>query len=238
MKIQPLRAMRWLGLPALALSTMVAGHHLVGDDSTQTEVVRIEEDWELRLANPDSNSVAPQVTCTTSPTANVQGLHVTFELNHLSAPDYSPGGLHLHVWNGTTRLGSAHAPSQAVLATAGETIRWTTRLTVWRGVLIAEIRDGHSTTWGEFGGEGNLRLAVQTDLENLNGYSRHASAQQSGVAFAGNRVSSLKLLGIRATLSTGETVENDADVIVHELEQCWPAGRIHRSSFFLPPGRP
>ncbi|MBI2480844.1 MAG: hypothetical protein HYV60_20120 [Planctomycetia bacterium] len=68
---------------------------LPGFASEPVTVVRIEEDWELVVASPDSNSTAPQVSCTISPLSHVDSIHAAFELNHQSQPEFSAGGLQL-----------------------------------------------------------------------------------------------------------------------------------------------
>jgi hypothetical protein len=63
--------------------------------------------------------------------------------------------------------------------------------------LVFEVVDASSESWGDFSGSGALRLETATDLERLNGYRPAVSINESGIAYAGNRVSSLVLERIR-----------------------------------------
>lgn len=178
-------------------------------------LVGIEEDWELIVASPDPNSTAPQVSCTISPLSHVDSIHAAFELNHQSQPEFTAGGLQLQVWNDEQPLGSRKFPNPGVLATDAEVVRWTQSLSLEGGVLTFAITDGTSTTWGNFGGQGYLTADLSTDLTSLNGYDPEISVRNSGVAYAGNRVMSLVLKRVRATLSTGEVLEDTTERVVH-----------------------
>lgn len=178
-------------------------------------LVVVEEDWELIVASPDPNSTAPQISCTISPLSHVNSIHAAFELNHQSQPEFTAGGLQLQIWNDEQPLGSRKFPNPGVLSTDGEVVRWTQSLSLAGGVLTFAIKDGSSTTWGDFGGQGYLNASLVTDLPNLNGYDPAISAKNSGVAYAGNRVTSLILKRVRATLSNGEVVEDPTERVVH-----------------------
>ncbi len=186
-----------------------------GIASEPISVVAIEEDWELVVATPDSNSTAPQVSCTISPLSHVNALHATFELNHQSQPDFTAGGLQLQIWNDEQPISSRKFPNSSVLATDNETVRWTQALRLDDDTLTFEITDGTSTTWGNFGGQGYLKASLTTDLKNLNGYDPDVSVTNSGVAYAGNRVTALVLKRVRATLATGEVIEDTTPRVVH-----------------------
>ncbi len=178
-------------------------------------VVAIEEDWELVVASPDPNSTAPQVSCTISPLSHVNSLHAAFELNHQSQPEFTAGGLQLQVWNDEQPLVSRKFPSPAVLAADNEVVRWTQVVRLDDGLLTFEITNGTSATWGNFGGQGDLKASLTTNLVNLNGYDPSISIENSGVAYAGNRVTKLVLTRIRATLATGEVIEDTTPRVVH-----------------------
>ena len=198
-----------LGCLLLAVSTAP------GIASEPITVVGIEEDWEMVVASPDANSTAPQVSCTISPLSHVNSLHATFELNHQSQPEFVAGGLQLQVWNDEQPLSSRKFPNPEVLDTDNEVVRWTQSLTLDAGTLTFEITDGTSTTWGNFGSQGYLRASLTTNLENLNGYDPEISVQNSGIAYAGNRVTTFVLKRVRATLATGEVIEDTTQRVVH-----------------------
>ena len=86
-------------------------------------VMRVEEDWELIVANPDANSTAPQVTTTLSPTGSSQTLLGAFDLNHRSRPDFQPGGLQVQIWNGDYPVTSQASACECVMSSNGDTVR-------------------------------------------------------------------------------------------------------------------
>jgi hypothetical protein len=176
-------------------------------------VLRVEEDWELVLTEPDSLTVAPQVTTTMSPNNHLNGTYWTFEINHLTAPAFSPGGVHLHQWNGESRQSTYSRADRSVMHTLNETMTWTQSLHSLNGNLTFEVRDGVSTTWGTFG-FGNFKLTSPWNSTHLNNYSPEVSVANAGVGFAANRVASLKLKRVRVTYSTGQTLTDETERVV------------------------
>lgn len=183
------------------------------------DVTRIEEDWELDIGVPSPNSNAPQVTCLIAPVGNVESVYATFVLNHHDVPSFTAGGLQLQTWNGKTLLASKQHPDQAVLATPGETIRWTQVMRLASEGLVFEVINGVSTTWGAFGGEDALKTSVSTTLENLNGYNPTVSVSHSGVSYAANRVHSLVLKRVRAYSAAGLIAEDNNPRVIHSMDK-------------------
>ncbi|MEX2175148.1 MAG: hypothetical protein WD872_12370 [Pirellulaceae bacterium] len=180
----------------------------------QSNIWQVEEDWELVLAEPDAATAGPQVTCTISPVGNIAGQHATFEVNYQTAPAFSAGGVHLHVWNHESRLSTVSRNSSVVLSTAGETIRWKVIMSVSDGNLTVDIDNGTSSTWGGFG-DGQL-ISVATSLTNLDQYSPAVSVEHSGVGFASNRVQSLKITKIKTKRTGGQVTEDNTIRVVHD----------------------
>jgi hypothetical protein len=184
-----------------------------GDDP----VVRVEEDWELKVKLPDGDIDAPQVITAWSPLANMDGLHATFEINHISSVDFSSGGLHLSLWRGDVHLSVIHAGNYAAMYEDGETVRWTQSVAVGDGLLSVEITDGSSDTWGNFGGNDSLRLSMATDLTDLDSYTLATSLDNSEVSYAGNRVQSLLVKKVRYIHASGDITTDTNMHIVHQL---------------------
>jgi hypothetical protein len=181
------------------------------------DLVRVEEDWELVLGTPDENSCGPQVACTMSPLGHIDGTHFTLEINHRSVPYWSPGGITLHHWHGESRQQSMDRQDRSVMQSNGETVTWTQILDVDEGILTFQIKDGASTTWGPFGYSNHLKLQAWWSAGHINDYTPDVSVARSGVAYAGNRVQSLKLLPVRATLADGQTVTDNTVRVAHQL---------------------
>jgi hypothetical protein len=189
---------------------------LVGSVVAQDKL-RIEEDWELVLGEPDANSVGPQVITTMSPNNNLNGTFFTMEVNHRSAPTWTPGGISIHRWSGDWRMGSFDRSDRTVMSTSSETVTWTQAMYFDNGRLVFKIYDGVSDTWGPFGYSGAVRLDCSWGVTHINSYSPTVSVANSGPAYAGNRVHSLKLLRVRTKLAGDIWVTDETVRVAHQL---------------------
>lgn len=178
------------------------------------EVVRVEEDWQLQVATPDPVSDAPQLTCLISPVGDIRSIHAAFELNQRSLPYFSAGGLQLQLWNGESPQGNVQAAATEIMGQPDEIVTWTQSMEIVGGVLKFAVTNGHSTTWGDFGGDGLLKIDVPTTLTNLNLYDPQVSVDNSAVGYAANRVTSLVLKRVRVVTSTGEVAEDTTPRVV------------------------
>jgi hypothetical protein len=160
-------------------------------------VVEVQEDWEVVIGAPDLNTAAPQITCIISPNPDVNGLHAALELNQQTWPHYTPGGVQLHTWDGEYLMDSQRYPTDEVLNTSGETITWTMRMAMDGQDVIFDVDNAVSSTWGNFGANGELWIQTRAPSENLNHYNPDVSVQNSCVGYAGNRVQSLTLKEVR-----------------------------------------
>lgn len=207
---------QWLWAVA-ALSLAALNWNSALADGTD-QVVRVEETWELVIDDPDADTSGPQITCAISPAGNLYGRHCLFTLNHRSHPSFTAGGLQLQVWDGKSVVSSKKHPNQSLLATSGETIGWTMKMSLQNGNLIFDVDDGVSSTWGNFGTQGYLWDSVSSNLANLNAYDPAVTVANSGVGFAGNRVQSLVLKKVRLVLSSGEVLEDNTPRVVHSQD--------------------
>lgn len=206
-------APRRLRFGAIALVASL-GMFIAALPGPAAEIVRVEEDWQLQVATPDPVSDAPQVTCLMSPVGDVRSIHAAFELNQRSLPYFLAGGLQLQLWNGESPQGNIQAAATQIMAQPDEVVTWTQSMQLVGGVLKFAVTNGHSTTWGDFGGDGLLKIEVPTELTNLNQYDPQVSVDNSAVGYASNRVTSLVLKRIRVVLSTGEMVEETTPRVV------------------------
>jgi hypothetical protein len=178
------------------------------------DVVKVEEDWEMVVTDPDPTTNAPQVTCVTSPVGHVDGLYVAFDLNHHSLTDYYSGGLQLQLWNNDVPIANDYPSMYQMLSNDNETVTWTQRMKVNEGLLKFEVVNGVSASWGAFGGS-NLAVFVPSSMSDLNQYSPDVSVANSGVGFAGNRVQSLTLKRVRLYKRNGQVEQRDVNAVVH-----------------------
>jgi len=174
-------------------------------------VVLVEEHWELKLTTPDFERSAPQITMVMSPAANIDGLHFLFTINHLTVPDYQPGGMQVQLWNHDELVEDSVADSSGSFEHQDETIRWVQRLWLDDGVLNFQVREGSSETWNTFGGD-DLTLHTTTQLNSLNKYRPAVSLAESQVGYAENRVNSLTLTKLVWVTDDGEVHEQNAPI--------------------------
>ena len=205
------RRLRW-ALTAIATLLLLA---TTASGQTSPNVVRIEEDWELVIATPDTNSAGPQITMAFSPFNSVEGLHATFELNHRTYPGSVAGGMQLQMWYGEYPCNYQAGSSTNLLNIAGETITWTQVMEVDECELVFKIENGQSQTWGNFGGNGSLERRICWEIQNLNSYNVNNSVTNSGVGYAGKRVQSLVIKRYRAYTADGTMVQDTTPRVVH-----------------------
>lgn len=203
----------WLMVTAAVC--IIAGVGAVNAQAPSPDVYRVEEDWSLVLLMPDANLNGPQVTCVISP-LTIDDAYCAFDLNYHTQPDYSAGGLQMHVWDPNSPMLTCNFPDSGMLQTAGETVTWTQNMWLSAGVLSFQVTNGNSQTWGKFGGTGDVSLSVNTSLANLNGYDSNVSLANSGVSFATNLVSSLTLEAVRWYDVNGTLIQqNTTPQVVH-----------------------
>jgi hypothetical protein len=168
-------------------------------------VDRVEEDWELVIAEPAPAEEGPQITTTMTIQRDPTRAFVVFNLNYRDSP-FRAGGMQVQSWYGDALVHDGES-REALAATAGETVRWTQRLSSLSGWLVFEILNGQSTTWGTFGG-GSLRTYAFAEGLTLSQYTPEASMAQSGVGWQSNRVTRMTLVKVRK-YAAGQLLSED-----------------------------
>ena len=185
--------------------------------ATAPPIVRVEEDWEIKIGTPDPAADLPQIVTVFGPTNALFGTHAVFEINHCTLPSFRQGGMQIQLWWGEFLVGtsSQHAPTE--LNTPGETIRFTTVTRIQNHRLLLYVKDGRSDTWEEFGGSGSLYLDVLTARDDLNPYDPENSIRHSRVTFGANRVNQFCRTAIRFYSSEGLFLDHREVEDVHRL---------------------
>jgi hypothetical protein len=174
-------------------------------------VVRVEEHWELQVAQPDSGLSAPQTTMVMSPTDNIDGVHFLVTLNHSTVPNYAPGGVQVQLWDGDVLVNAHSAHDGEALTQSEEVVNWVQRMTISDGHLSFQVLNGQSETWGAFGGD-DLTVSESTSLTSLNSYHPGVSLTESQVGYAENRVVSLTLTKLVWETEDGVVHEQNAPI--------------------------
>jgi hypothetical protein len=181
------------------------------------DVMRVDEDWELVVTEPDPDVAAPQIQTVMSPFQDLNGFYISFLVNYRNNPQLAVGGLEVQFWYGDNQLG-ARRLDRAVLQQANETITWTQRLmikgTAGDRYLCFRIVDGASASWGTFGGSEPLHMNIDTSNSDLSGYGSSFSVANSGVTYSSNRVARLVLKAVRGYSEDGSLVFEETNPVV------------------------
>ncbi len=198
-------AFLWIGF---ALPSLQAKPQFTSD------VLKVEEDWEMVLGEPDPLQDSPQISTWMSPTSTLENEHFAVDWNHAQRPDFSAGGFQTKAFDGSLLMEDSLSENGDNFVMTGEVVRWTQVMAIHSGQLLFAVKDGTSQSWGSFGGVNTTVRFRNSPVSNLNAYSPTASAEWSGVGYASNRVSSLKIVRVRYFLANGLVVSSDVDLTV------------------------
>ena len=176
-------------------------------------VLAVEEHWELRVSEPDFDRSAPQTSMVMSPTPDLEGIHFLVTLNHTTVPDYAAGGIQVQLWASDELLDTRTLHEGTTLDHDAEVITWVQQMSLHEGNLKFLVREGHSETWGDFGGD-ELKFNTSTSLTGLNSYRPGVSITESQVSYAENRVGSLTLTKLVWVTEDGVVHEQSAPIPV------------------------
>ena len=190
---------------------------LFAEFASAQSIIRVEEDWELQVSDPDLNSTGPQVVTTMSPNSDLLGLYFTLEINHRSAPSWSAGGISIHRWFGEGRYATYDRVDRSTMQTSNEVVTWTQALYRDNGRIYFNVLNGVSSTWGPFGYSNLMKLDNTWSADNINGYTTALSVGQSGASYAANRVKLLKINAVRTTFSDSSVITDTTPRIVLQL---------------------
>jgi hypothetical protein len=204
--------------PFPALSMALAVFSWAGAiDTASAQVTYIEEDWVVEIATPDPIEQAPQIITALSSTNRLEDVHAMFEMNHSTLPDYQAGGMSLQIWSSDTNLDYMVHPKKGNLNTPDEVITYKMTMKVSDGVIRFEIKDGHSTTWGDWG-IGGFHLSVSTEQTEFPNYSPDTSLANSKVGYAKHRVKKFSMKEVRYYNAAGQLLQTDTtERVVHQL---------------------
>jgi hypothetical protein len=200
-----------------------AGEGAAENPLAGVDIVKVEEDWSLDIANPEPDADCPQVVTVFGPADPSVGTHAILELNHGTLPDYCQGGMQLQAWYGDYLIGYHSQFAPAELNYAIEQVTFTTATRVRDGYLHLYVKNGHSLTWGDFGGfDSQLSIYMGTWRSNLNDWNAQGSITNSRVAYGANRVNNFVRTAVRYYIAdeNGNSqlyYTDDTDTYVHRL---------------------
>lgn len=185
---------RFLGAASAALLAPVAGAAMLPPDNDA--VIRIEEDWRIVLNEPGMEVSSPQFHTVMSPYGSLSGLYFQVTWNYRELPDFSQGGLQLQVWSGDENFATRDA-GEGELSNDAETVTWTSVLETDGATVTFSVENGHSSSWGSFGGE-SMRVRTNKPVHSLGNYSTNISRSNSWIEFGSNRVTTMVITEVRA----------------------------------------
>ncbi len=201
-----------------ALGVLMASASVVcGEEETATDVMQVQEDWELVLAAPAAIKTVPQLETIMSPVGNIDSVFARTTWNYREFPEFQAGGMQLQAWHGDAFLTKTNFGTND-LSTVSETVTWTQVLKTDGTVLTLKIAKGQSVTWGAFGGS-TLTLVGVVNLSNLNGYRTEVSVDNSGITFGSHRVVKLRIKAVRRYAADGTLLSTDSDSkVIHQKD--------------------
>jgi hypothetical protein len=180
-------------------------------------VMRVEEDWEVVLNEPNLDMDAPQFHTVCAPFSNLDFFYLQVCWNYREQSEFAAGGLQLIAWAGDWCVGQKSYREDG-LSTTAETITWTQAINTNGNVLTFEVLNGCSQTWGSFGGS-ETSLSGHVGIPDLNAYSTDFSVSNSWVSYGANRVNLLRIKEVRRYDGEGHLVSRDQTPrIVYELQ--------------------
>ncbi|MCA8992192.1 MAG: hypothetical protein KDA69_11380, partial [Planctomycetaceae bacterium] len=186
-------------------------------------IIRVEEDWEIMIAEPLPEANLPQIVTVFGPTDASFGTHTMFEINHGTLPQFTEGGMQLQVWWGDFLVGYRQQFAPTELSFNSEIIRYTTVTRLHDDHLHMEVIRGQSHTFGPFGNSsgsddgGFLSQRLNTFRTDLNPYDPYNSIRHSRVTYGANRVNRFVRKAIRFYSEDGLYVEDKTRRYVHRL---------------------
>jgi len=207
------RAFRRIGLAAamLTLCSLPAANSnepaLAGEPW-----VRVEEDWELVVNEPDELVHCPQLTIYLTPDVNRSDMYFQLQLNHAAEASFSGGGFRVSALQNEWSVDEARSQTRALLNVNNDVVRWTSVMAVHNGEVLYAIKDGSCQAWGAFGGPEYLLRMPAEGLQDLSRYTPVQSAEDVDVGFGSNRVRSLILKRVRAYREDGTYVVIDVNL--------------------------
>lgn len=191
----------WPGLGVLLLAVCSSGIQV--SYAADSDIYRVEEDWELVVNEPDSSIHSPQITFFIAPDDAISNRYFQLQLNHAVEHDFSGGGFHVAAVHGTEHLDCVRSNTYQSLVSDAQSVSWTNVMAIGEGGLFFAIKDGYCTDWGAFGGPESLVQMPANDTTNFNAYTPDDSLEMVDVGFGGNRIASLVLKNVRLYYADG-----------------------------------
>lgn len=180
-------------------------------------IVRIEEDWEMQVVQPDEQLDAPQVTTCMLPFGSSSNLLFQLDINHGSTPSFSAGGLQLRICDDDRCYSSVRILAGVKLRQQSEQLSWTQVVQKSPEGYLFGIINGSSSSLGTMADAQDVAYISDSEVGpgSLETYDLRNSLENSEVSYAGNRIGWLRLRNIRVYYSNGQLVQLPLNSDIH-----------------------
>ncbi len=137
---------------------------------SNSQVTRVEVDWEIRTLEPDEVAVAPQISLIMANRGDLTSDFAEFRIN----PEYegSIGGIKIDTWRGPQELDESAFVSRPPLNQPNDHLRFTTVAEVDGNSTLYRMKNWSSNQWGNIADSefqtcrttGNGRISFSIDL--------------------------------------------------------------------------
>lgn len=167
-------------------------------------IYRIEEDWELRINDPDPANFSPQLTLFVSPSVDTEADYFQLQLNYSADSDFSGGGFDVAAVRNAEVADEVRSLTSQALSQSNDEIHWTNVMVILEEKLLFAVKDGSSLTWGNFGGPEYLVEIPGATYSDLAEYHPQQTLDTVDIGFGANRIDSLTLTRVRVYYTDGK----------------------------------
>jgi hypothetical protein len=169
----------------------------------ETDIWKVEEDWELRTYQPDPSIYSPQVTFFVTPDSTKSDTYFQLQMNYAADNVFSAGGFHVAAVKSDSMVDEERSDQQITLSLPSDSLTWTNVMAVVDGKLLFAVKDGLCQEWGQFGGPEYLVQIDGSATSHLAQYNYVDSIENVDIGFGKNRVQSIKLKHVRLFRADG-----------------------------------
>jgi hypothetical protein len=197
-------------IPACLLSMLMAA----AASAAEPVVYLVEEEWEMKINEPEVAINSPQVALFLFPDASREDCYFQLQMNYAAEEGYSSGGFRVGAFSNETPVDEERSVVQEMLAWDNDVLTWTSAMAVFNGKLMYALKNGNGMQWGSFGGPDYLVEMDCQGVTSLENYSPQKSLEFVDFQFGANRVHSVRLKRVHLTYTDGstQTVQIDQSV--------------------------
>ena len=160
---------------------------------SNSQITRVEVDWDIRTFEPDEVAVAPQISLIMANRANLDSDFAEFRIN----PEYegSIGGIKIDTWRGPQELDESAYVSRPPLNQQNDRLQFTTVAEVDGDSTVYRMKDWTSNQWGNI--SDSEFQACRTTGNGQIQFSINLTMSESEIEYGHNMVNQIFVKEIR-----------------------------------------